>query len=129
VRIRALVDNVLKTVTTDQESMRHFLSVPTKNGRAFSAKGLTELAKAAQIAQQATYAALADQTTERIFDKKQEPGQEGESPQLSVFKALAQLAHGPTTEETIPTTAAGNQPGPDRPAGDQPGQVTPTPEG
>lgn len=94
VRIRALVDVVLKRVTTDEASLQYFLSIPTKFGRTFSAKAMVELAKAAQIAQQCTYAALADQTSERLFAKRNEPDGEETAPQLSVFKALTQLAHG-----------------------------------
>lgn len=92
-RLRALVDVVLQRATKDEQSMQHFLSAPTKFGPVFSARAFADLAKAAQLAQAMTYAALGDGTTERLFNKKHGTAEEEESPQLSVLKALTQLAH------------------------------------
>lgn len=98
VRLRTIVDMVMKHITENEAAFRDFLTMPTKAGRSFSARALLELARAMQSAHQVTYLALADQTQERIFDKKNKPeGEEDEAPQLSVFKALTQLAHATQT--------------------------------
>jgi len=108
VRMRTIIDSVLKHICTDEAAFRDFLSIPTKAGRAFSAKALLEISKAIQAVQQSTYAALADQTTERIFDKKEGRDDTSEAPQLGVFKALTQLSHVSTPE--LPPASRGNEP-------------------
>lgn len=101
VKMRTIVDLVMKHICEDETAFRDFLTVPTKAGRAFSARALLELTKAMQVAHQMTYSALADQQQERIFDKKTAPQEDEEAPQLSVFKALTQLTH--ATQAPIPT--------------------------
>jgi len=123
VRMRVIIDQVLGHITEDADAFKDFLSIPTKAGRAFSAKALLEISKALQSVQAATYAALADQTTERIFDKKEGRDDATEAPQLGVFKALAQLSHASTSE--IPKAPGRDEPDSTRsdsePVRDEPG--------
>ena len=108
VRVRTVIDMVLKHICEDEASFRDFLTIPTKAGRAFSAKALLEITKAMQACQAASYAALADQTTERIFDKKEGRDSDSEAPQLGVFKALTQLSH--ATQPDLPQETSRDEP-------------------
>ena len=111
VRIRALIDCLLKRVTKDDLSMEDLITVKAKHGNNISFRALAELTKAMQICHQITYAALGDQTSERLFDKdvavKKGEGIEEES-SLAVFRTLTQLAHGThPTDSPAPPLAQG----------------------
>jgi hypothetical protein len=86
VRLRHVVDRVLKMLGTDA-GFDEFTTHRTKDTANFSAMGIVELRKAAEVAHRLTYQALGDSVGERLSREDSES-----QVSASVIKSLASMA-------------------------------------
>lgn len=96
VRIRNLIERVLAQVFADEHRFEDLIAQRSAKVDNFTAKGLVELAKAAEIAHRLCYQALGDSLTERVARDEDDAS----IVSLGVLRALSQATSSDITDPT-----------------------------